>query len=81
MNSNRGSVRRFPTEDVGRQIAPAAAYVVLSLVFIKRLMAMAEKMRQTVLSSYIYGLPKARQQGMFCCKKFVRKVIEKKVDE
>lgn len=49
MNSNRGSVRRFPTEDVGRQIASAAAYVVLSLVFIKRLMAMAEKMRQTVL--------------------------------
>lgn len=36
MNSNRGSVRRFPTEDVGRQIASTAAYVVLSLVFIKR---------------------------------------------
>lgn len=54
MNSNRGSVRRSPTEDVGRQIAPTAAYVVLSLVFIKRRMAMEEKMRQTVLSHYIW---------------------------
>lgn len=54
MNSNRGSVRRFPTEDVGRQIASAVAYVVLSLDFIKRrLMVMEKNTPDCALELYI----------------------------